>query len=157
MDWLLAAPNHWTWFIVGALLLILEVFAPGVVFLWLAIAAGAVGLLVLMAPDLSWQIQLLLFAALSIAAGFGARRYFRGRPPSSDRPALNRRGHQYIGQSFTLSEPIVNGRGRMGVEDTQWRVEGPDLPAGTTVRVVGIDGTILRVERESVPGPSNKA
>jgi membrane protein implicated in regulation of membrane protease activity len=31
------------------------------------------------------------------------------------------------------------------VGDSQWLVEGPDLPAGATVEVVAVDGTTLRV------------
>jgi len=41
--------------------------------------------------------------------------------------------------------PIVDGRGRLKVDDTMWLVEGPDLPAGTRVQVTGVDNTLLRV------------
>jgi membrane protein implicated in regulation of membrane protease activity len=44
-----------------------------------------------------------------------------------------------------LAEPIVQGAGRLSFDDTLWRIEGPDLPAGARVRVVGLSGTVLRV------------
>ena len=60
---------------------------------------------------------------------------------------LNRRGEQYVGRRLTLDEPIVNGRGQVKVDNSTWRVEGADLPAGTPVIVTGVRGTILNVER----------
>jgi len=41
--------------------------------------------------------------------------------------------------------PIVDGRGRVRVDDTVWLVEGPDLPAGARVQVTGVANTLLRV------------
>ena len=49
---------------------------------------------------------------------------------------------------IALNEPIVNGRGKLRVDDTVWKVEGADCPAGVQVRVTGVDGVMLRVERE---------
>ena len=42
---------------------------------------------------------------------------------------------------------IVGGRGQIKVDDTNWRVTGPDLPSGAKVRVAGADGAVLAVER----------
>ena len=50
---------YWDWFIAGLVLVILEIFAPGAVFLWLGIAAGVVGAVVFFAPYLEWKIQTL--------------------------------------------------------------------------------------------------
>jgi membrane protein implicated in regulation of membrane protease activity len=50
-----------------------------------------------------------------------------------------------IGQRFVLVEAIVNGRGKARVGDGQWLVTGPDLPAGSDVEVVGVDGALLKV------------
>ena len=51
-----------------------------------------------------------------------------------------------MGQSFPLVEPIDQGYGKIRVGDGVWTVAGQNAAAGTTVRVVGVDGTILRVE-----------
>ena len=40
----------------------------------------------------------------------------------------------------------MNGVGKVVVDDSTWRVKGPDLPAGTHVRVVGVDGVVFVVE-----------
>ncbi len=63
-----------------------------------------------------------------------------------DRPALNRRGEALVGRVFTLEEPIRDGAGRVRVDDSSWRVQGPDLPSGASMRVVRVDGATLVVE-----------
>jgi hypothetical protein len=50
-----------------------------------------------------------------------------------------------------LERPIVNGRGKIHVDDTRWIVEGKDLPTGSVVRVVAADGVVLRVEQVERP------
>jgi membrane protein implicated in regulation of membrane protease activity len=64
---------------------------------------------------------------------------------------LNQRGQQYTGRIFTLDQPIVNGVGKVEVDDSSWRVKGPDLPAGTHVQVVGVDGVVFVVESAEQP------
>jgi membrane protein implicated in regulation of membrane protease activity len=59
---------------------------------------------------------------------------------------LNRRGNQYIGRIFSLSEPIINGVGKVTVDDSTWKVKGPDLPAGTHIKVLGVEGVVFEVE-----------
>jgi membrane protein implicated in regulation of membrane protease activity len=46
-----------------------------------------------------------------------------------------------------VEQAIQNGRGKVRVGDTQWLAEGPDLPAGTRVKVTAAKGSLLVVER----------
>ena len=138
--------EFWHWWIAAVVLIVVEVFAPGAVALWMAVSAAVVGLLLLAVPDLTWQTQLLIFAVLSVATVVGWRAYQLRYPTETDQPSLNRRGEQYVGRVFTLSEAIVNGTGKIHVDDTMWKVAGEDLPEGTQVRVTGVDGTLLTVE-----------
>jgi membrane protein implicated in regulation of membrane protease activity len=138
--------EFWHWWIAAVVLIVVEVFAPGTVALWMAVSAAVVGLLLLAIPDLTWQAQFLVFAILSVATVIGWRAYQLRYPTETDQPTLNRRGEQYVGRAFTLSEAIVNGTGKIHVDDTMWKVEGEDLPEGTQVRVTGVDGTVLTVE-----------
>ncbi len=148
MGEILSGAEFWHWWVLAVVLLALEVAAPGTFFLWLAIAAGVVGLIVLILPDMAWQIQVLLFAIGAVGAVVAWRAFARRHPEESEDPTLNRRGEQYVGQVFHLSEAITDGRGRMKVGDSVWRVAGPDLPAGAKVRVTGAEGTVLRVAAE---------
>jgi membrane protein implicated in regulation of membrane protease activity len=136
----------WHWWILAGLLLILELTAPTFFFLWLGIAAAAVGLILLVFPAIALETQLVLFGIAAIVAVLAWRKYRETRPLLTDQPNLNRRGHQYIGRVFSLNEPITNGVGKVTVDDSTWKVKGPDLPAGTHIKVVDVDGVVFRVE-----------
>jgi membrane protein implicated in regulation of membrane protease activity len=134
----------WTWMIVAAILFALEVMSPGIFLMWFGMAAAVTGLLAF-GFDTSWQWQLVWFCLLSLAAVLIALKYLRRHPLESDRPLLNERAVQHIGQCYNLVDPIVNGRGSVKIGDSIWRVEGPELPKGARVRVLGADGTLLKV------------
>jgi inner membrane protein len=134
----------WHWWVAGLLLLALEAFFPGAVFLWMGVSALVTGTLSWLLP-LPWQWELAVFSALSIVSFFAYKK-LRPAPRPSDQPTLNRRGDAYLGRRLTLSEAIVNGHGRVRMDDTQWRIAGPDLPSGTQVEVVAVDGATLRVK-----------
>jgi len=137
----------WHWWVLGLVLVVIEMIAPGFFLLWIGLAAGVTGVILAIAPGLGWQVQFLIFGVLAIGSVAAARYYFRRNPIVSDDATLNRRGSQYIGRVFSLDEPIVNGVGKVKVGDGWWRAEGPDLPAGERVKVVGVDGTMLKVEK----------
>ena len=146
MDVLLSGIDYWHWWILAGILLIFEISVPSFFFMWLAIAAAITGFVLMAMPDLGWQFQALTFSALSILSIASFRRYKRSRPTVTDEPTLNRRGEQYVGRRFTLSEPIINNNGVIRVDDSTWRINGADLPAGSTIKVVGVEGVILQVE-----------
>lgn len=136
---------YWHWWILGLALLVTEMMLPtGFVLLWIGASAIIVGTLAWVLP-LSWQLELVLFSALSLAS-FLVWKRFRPALQASDRPTLNRRGDSYVGRTFTLQDPIVNSVGKLRVDDSQWRITGPDVPTGTQVRVTRADGATLHVE-----------
>jgi membrane protein implicated in regulation of membrane protease activity len=139
-------PQVWHWVALGMVLLILEIFTAGAVFLGMGLAALGVAVLVWLGPAMSWQMQILAFAVLAILSVFAIRSYFKAHPLKSDQPLLNQRGHQYVGRVFTLSDPIVNGQGKIKVDDSIWKIRGLDCESGARVRVNGVDGVVLTVE-----------
>lgn len=137
--------EFWHWWVLGFVLLGAEMILPtGFFLLWIGLSALLVGGLAWLMPGVSWQAELVLFGVLSLASFFVWRR-FRTHAVS-DQPTLNRRGHSYVGRTFTLGTPIVNGVGKLVVDDSQWRITGPDAAAGSQVRVVAVDGTTLQVQ-----------
>lgn len=136
----------WHWWILAGILLILELLAPTAFFLWLGISAGMMGLLLMVMGGMSLEVQLVLFAVFAVISTILWRRFRDRNPLPSDQPTLNRRGAQYIGRTFTLKEAIVNGVGKIEVDDSSWRVTGPDQPEGTRVQVIGLDGVVFRVQ-----------
>jgi membrane protein implicated in regulation of membrane protease activity len=141
----LLALGAWNWLILAAVLFVLELVAPGIFFMWFGMAAAVTGL-IMFRYDISWQWQLIWFGGLSLASVLIANKYLRKHPLESEQPLLNQRAAQLIGHSFELVDPIVNGRGSIHSGDTIWRVEGPELPVGTRIKVIGVDGSVLKVE-----------
>ncbi len=137
--------NQWAWFLAAIVLLVLETMAPGVIFLWMAIAAGAVGLIDLVIPGISWEVQVVMFVILSVISVVVGRRYISRNPVPSENETLNRRGEQHIGKTYKVVEAIVGGSGRLKVGDGIWAAEGPDSAPGDLVRVIDVEGTVLKV------------
>ncbi len=143
---------HYLWWILALLLFAGEVLAPGFFLLWIGIAAAVMGLVMLAFPGLGILAQAVLFAVLAFASCMVWWRWLRPRLGRNDDPAaqnLSRRGAQMIGRRYVLVEPIVNGRGKARVGDTQWLVEGPDMPRGVEVEVEGVEGSTLKVRAPS--------
>ena len=97
--------------------------------------------------ELSWQSAFILFGLLSLVSVIAGRMILKKTAKSAtDKPMLNERAHALVGQVYMLDTAIENGQGRVKVNDSYWRVVGPDCPAGAKVRVTGANGTVLDVE-----------
>ncbi len=138
--------TFWVWLIVGLVLLGLELLAPLTYFLWLGVSALVTALIIYLMPETTWEMQFLIFSGLSIISIVISRKYLVNKQIETDVPNLNRRGQQYIGRVFTLSEGIEQGTGKIRVDDTYWSVTGPPLAKGTEVKVTGANGAVFTVE-----------
>lgn len=125
----------WTWWILGILLAMVEIMAPGAFFIWFAIAALLVGTLAMLVT-LSWQVSLVLFVVLSLILAVVGRRFY-GRAAHESDDKTNDRLARQVGRVAVVDTAIVGGTGHIRLDDTVWRAEGPELPAGATVRIVG--------------------
>ncbi|HEY5818279.1 MAG TPA: NfeD family protein [Mesorhizobium sp.] len=153
LERIFAELGPWNWMVLGLVLLTLEILAPGVFLLWIGIAAllvGAASLALWSAAFWVWQVQVVAFLILALISAYLGKRIMAGRGNDSDQPLLNRRGDQLIGRTATLSEPIREGRGRIQLGDTLWRISGPDLPVGARVRVVRAGDSDLELVVEAV-------
>ncbi|MCF7749200.1 NfeD family protein [Bacillus subtilis subsp. subtilis] len=133
----------------GALALVLfaaEALAPGAFMLWIGIGAAAVFVLVAVFADIPLLWQVVAFVLLSVVSIQCYRRWGRSHARQSDAPLLNRRAEQLVGRAVVLDQDIVAGKGRAKIDDAFWVVSGPDLPAGSLVRVVAVDGMTLKVQ-----------
>lgn len=151
-DMIASITMHYLWWILALLLVAGEVLVPGFFLLWIGIAAAVMGLVMLLFPGLGVLAQAVLFAVLAFASCMVWWRWLRLRLERGDDPGvdmLSRRGAQMIGRRYVLVEPIVNGRGKARVGDSQWLVEGPDMPRGAEVEVEAVEGATLKVRAAS--------
>ena len=139
--------QFWHWFILAAIFAGIEMLTPGFFFIWLGGAALVIGLVALVFTSMSWEVQLILFAALSGLSVLGWYKFGRKITVATDDVNLNRRGDSLVGRTGALVEPIVNGRGRVKIDDSVWSAEGDDAPDGAKVLVTGVRGAVLTVER----------
>ncbi|HMM66471.1 MAG TPA: NfeD family protein [Dokdonella sp.] len=134
------------WWLLALLLIAAELIAPGYFLLWIGLAAGVMGLIMLVFPGMPFIAQAIVFLLVSIATCLVYWKYIRPAAElRDDQPLLNRKGDRMLGRRVSVVEPIVNGRGKVKVGDSVWLVEGEDCAVGTTVEVVGVQGTTLQV------------
>ena len=144
MSYFLQNLDWWHWIVLAVLLAAAETLVPGAVIIWFAASAAVIGIL-LVVVDIPWQLQLIGFALLGLAALLAYRSYRKKNPGTFEQPNLNQRGQQYVGSELVLIEAIEQGAGKAKLGDGVWKVSGPELPAGARVRVTGVNGTILTV------------
>ena len=143
---LIAANPLWFWLSLGGVLLAAEMLGAGGYLLWSGVAALLVGVLIWLLPPLSWASQRMIFAVLTVVVAYLWWYWLRRRPAaaSGGSPVLNQRNRQLIGTRATLTEPMHNGMGRINIGDSSWRAQAAeDLPAGTEVEVVAVEGVTL--------------
>lgn len=145
--------GYWYWLIIAVVLAAAELVLPGVFLIWVAAAAAATGLITLAAgPPVA--LQLALFAAFAVLATWGGRRWYKANPVPSADPLLNDRAARLVGETVELTRPIIHGHGRAKVGDSEWSVRGPDAPAGSCMRVIGIeDGALVVRPATGLPEP----
>lgn len=140
--------EYWHWMSFGLILGIFDVLiGANFFFVWCGICAALVGLFMLLFPEMLWQIQFVVFGIGVFCSFFIWRHFSHMSKVSVSNTRLNQRAAQYIDRIFTLDEPIVNGRGRVRVDDSYWRVEGEDLPKGEKIIVTDVDGVVLKIKK----------
>ncbi|WP_380184285.1 NfeD family protein [Kalamiella sp. sgz302252] len=144
----------WLWLSLGGLLLAAEMLGASGYLLWSGIAAVLVGLLVWLAP-LPWEWQGICFAVLTVLSALWWYRWLKQRDRRRPSSSLNQRGSQLIGSALLLDEPLRDGIGHVRVGDSSWRVQATEnLPAGTPVTVVAVEGITLRIVRRQADNAS---
>lgn len=141
--------TYWHWIALSAVPLLFHFFAPGTVFLWFAVATASTGIVAWALPSLSMGQQLAAFVVLVAVAMIMALLTRRSREQSIDNDLVEQRGTEYVGSIYTLENEVVGGYGQVCIGHTIWPVQmrdqGPDLPAGEFVKVVGVEGSSLLV------------
>ncbi|VAW32956.1 hypothetical protein MNBD_GAMMA01-760 [hydrothermal vent metagenome] len=146
MEWL-EILTPWHWLTAAVVIIVIEMMIGTYFLLWVGFAAATTAL-VQWIFGIEWQAQMLVFFILSMVSIVAWYFYAKNNPDADPMPNLNRRGHQHIGRTFNLSQAIINGVGKINVNDSTWKVaSSEDMPEGAKVKVISIKGTTLTVEK----------
>ncbi len=152
---LISAQPAWFWLCLGGILLIAELLGTGGYLLWSGIAAIGVALVTWLLPFISWPWQGVLFAVLTIVAAILWRKWLNSRRGGQS-ASVNQKRHQLIGIKARLLTDTDEGYSRIRLADGSWRTYSEiQLPAGTEVIVIGIDGITLDVKPFSADDDSS--
>jgi membrane protein implicated in regulation of membrane protease activity len=134
------------WAVLALVLIGLETLAPGILLLWLGIAALGVFVLVVLGLPMGVLMQTVVFVVFSFVSVAVYFKFFRNKAAASDQPLLNEKSQQMLGLVVNLESAIVNGHGRVKIGDAFWQVQGPDAPVGSRMRVIAVDAGVLKVD-----------
>ncbi|MFC4291909.1 NfeD family protein [Sphingorhabdus arenilitoris] len=141
----LGLEGQWLWFILAALLAIIEIIVPGIFLVFIAMAAALTGLATLLI-DISLPAQLILFAISSLIAVYGGKHWYNQQDVESSDPMLNNRSARMVGKTVTVVEPVDANGGRVRVGDGEWPARGPKMQPGEKARIAAVVGGIVEIE-----------
>lgn len=139
------------WLTLALVLGAAELLAPGVFLIFLAIAAASTAAICFALPDVPFVAQIGAFGLWSAIAVLIGRRWYRDFPITTEDAMLSDRSQRLLGQVVTVTEPFVDGRGRVTLGDSVWLAQGPGSEIGARMRVSGVDGSVLVVEPTEGP------
>lgn len=142
LDGLVTHWQFWLWFTL--VVLIVEILTTG--FFIGAFAPGALAAAAAAALGAGPNVQLIVFAAVSLAAIAWVRPLVvRHLTPTT----LNTNTEALVGQSATVVDTVpAGGTGRVRLSNEEWRATSEaHLPVGEVVRVLAVSGNTLKVGR----------
>jgi hypothetical protein len=139
----------WAWIVAGLALLGLELLVGTLYFIFLGVAALAVGVVAYFTAGAAW-LQWLLFTVLALGSMVLFRRPLLERLKlTGDAGAVD----NLVGEVAVLTAPLPpGGIGKAEMRGTSWNVRNAGsepLEAGLRVRVERVEGLLLWVRKES--------
>lgn len=139
------------WLILGMLLMLGEMLLPSFTLLWFGLAALLVGLLLLIAPDLSLSLQLLAWAISSIAFTVLWFKYFK--PTMTDKTKAGISREAVTGETgIVIKAPQNELRGTVRfpmplLGSDEWEfICDTNCAVGDRVEVIDVSGNTLVVK-----------
>ncbi len=138
------------WFLIGLGLIVAELAIPGIILVFIGIAAWVVAILDWCGVD-SFAIQMWVFGLTSVGLVVFARRYvknwFRGKESTAEGDI----DEEFVGKIVTVVEAIAPGDfGKVELKGAQWKAFADTaLEAGTKAVVIARDNITLEVKPRS--------
>ncbi len=142
------------WFLLGAVLLICELLAPGIILVFFGIGAWIAALTAYLNITASFESQLLVFAASSIMLLIILRRIIKaqmsGYVSNVQDPGKNL--DEFIGKEVVVLQTILPGRhdGQVEFKGASWgAVSDEEIKTNETAIITGTEGIILKIKKPS--------
>lgn len=137
---------HWVFIALGGVLLIIELLGTGGYSLWSGVSAFIVGIIAWIVP-ISWPFLWILFAIFTLIIAYVWWVWLKKHGgDKAEKGTLNQPQKDLIGISTVVVEPIINGYGRVKIKDGTWSAHSDeDMDTGTRVKVIAVDGIMLKV------------
>lgn len=136
----------WHWFALAIIIFIIEVMGTAGFFLGMGVAALVVSIILTFTDSLIWQLQVVIFALLSVVFTLIYWKKFRKFNLRTEQPLLNSGPRQYIGRQLTVLD-IIDGQPKVQIADALWTLESEEaLTKGARVKVIGVKGAVLIVK-----------
>lgn len=144
----------WIWGALGIILLAIEIMVAGTLYaLWFGVAALCVAIIVWLFPGISYAIQFIIFAVLSLSSLAIWRRYYKKtethyRVGQAQGEEIGR-----VGIVIEATSPAKNGtirftQGLLG--SREWVAISDELiEAGSNAAVVAVEGNTLRITKNN--------
>jgi len=137
------------WFLVGLILLILEIVLPGLIVAFFGVGAWIVALICLF-TDISLNTQLLIFIICSVLSLLLLRKWLKGifLGHVVSKQNIRENLEEFVGRRAVVKERIVpNGRGKVEFRGTDWQAEADEeIAEGAAVEIIGKDNITLKVK-----------
>jgi membrane protein implicated in regulation of membrane protease activity len=146
-------PEWWQWAVAGIVLILAELAVPAFVLVWFGLGALLVAALVWLAPATGLTAQLAVWLVVSVVLVFLWFRVFR---PERHKSRFGMSVPELIGEIGLLVQdvaPFVRGEVRfqkplLGT-DTWPCIADEEIKAGERVKVIAVEGSLLKVGRGS--------
>ncbi len=146
MDYIAAFGFHWFWFAVASLLLIIEVMHGRFIFMAVSVAAVVVGGMAGIFYGLGFELQCLLFVALSAGFIWVSQATLKERMQKIQMQQDILKNRSYVGRVMSLVSGIEGGYSSLNIDGMVWTIQGQDCPAGAQVKIVDMGEGWLKVE-----------
>lgn len=135
------------WFLIGLVLLLLELVLPGLIVIFFGIGAWIVAIAVLIFPDMGLTMQLWIFAISSVAGLFLLRKFLKNKFFKDDGSNVGSLEDEFIGKTGIAEIDLKAGKlGKISFKGTQWSaISDCDIEKGQMVKIIDKESITLKI------------
>ncbi|WP_151192874.1 NfeD family protein [Cysteiniphilum sp. JM-1] len=133
---------YWHWWVLMGILLIIEIFTLTMFFLFFAISAFLLGVIMWFYPELPINWQLLLAGVFALGSMLLGYFFLKKRKQKNNvQLDVNDRLGRYIGRTVVITQRSHSGVAKARIGDTEWRVLVEDAKVGDSVEILDVQST----------------